>query len=143
MTNTKPTPPSHPFQSTAPPLPGWLRDEPKERFLRLSKVAIDILSTPAMSADPERTFFGARRTISWDRMLLGASTIEKGECLKSWMRSGITAGLQVDEAEQYEYMAGGKHQRSRGRCGPLTGLTSFAVWAIFGLVRHTRINHTP
>ncbi|KAM5529223.1 hypothetical protein FOXYSP1_17067 [Fusarium oxysporum f. sp. phaseoli] len=45
-----------------------------------------------MSADPERTF-------------PGASTIEKGECLKSWIRSGITAGLQVDEVEQYEYMA--------------------------------------
>ncbi|KAJ0140832.1 Protein PNS1 [Fusarium oxysporum f. sp. albedinis] len=68
-------------------------------------MAIDILSIPAMSADPERTFSGARRTISWDRMLLGASTIEKGECLKSWSRRSITAGLQVDEVEQYEYMA--------------------------------------
>jgi hypothetical protein len=38
-------------------------------------------------------------------MLLGASTIEKGKCLKSWIRSGITAGLQVDKVEQYEYMA--------------------------------------
>ncbi|KAF6518215.1 hypothetical protein HZS61_002293 [Fusarium oxysporum f. sp. conglutinans] len=87
------------------PLVWWLRDEQKERFPRLSKMAIDILSIPAMSAGPERTFSGARRTISWDRMLLGASTIEKGECLKSWIRSGITAGLHVDEVEQYEYMA--------------------------------------
>ncbi|KAJ3454605.1 hypothetical protein MRS44_013205 [Fusarium solani] len=86
------------------PLAWWLRDEQKERFPRLSKMAIDILSIPAMSADPERTFSGARRTISWDRMLLGASTIEKGECLKSWIRSGITAGLQVEEVEQYEYI---------------------------------------
>jgi hypothetical protein len=87
------------------PLVWWLRDEQKERFPRLSKMAIDIPSIPAMSADPERTFSGARRTISWDRMLLGASTIEKGECLKSWIRSGITAGLQVDEVQQYEYIA--------------------------------------
>ncbi|EXM12509.1 hypothetical protein FOTG_18990 [Fusarium oxysporum f. sp. vasinfectum 25433] len=58
-----------------------------------------------MSADPERTFSGARRTISWNRMLLGASTIENGECLKSWIRSGITAGLHGDQVEQYEYMA--------------------------------------
>ncbi|KAM9873933.1 hypothetical protein VDGL01_11997 [Verticillium dahliae] len=87
------------------PLAWWLRNEQKERFPRLSKMAIDILSIPAMSADPERTFSGARRTISWDRMLLGASTIEKGGCLKSWIRSGITAGLQVEEVEQYEYMA--------------------------------------
>ncbi|KJZ68903.1 hypothetical protein HIM_11710 [Hirsutella minnesotensis 3608] len=87
------------------PLAWWLRAEQKERFPRLSKMAIDILSIPAMSADPERTFSGARRTISWDRMLLGASTIERGECLKSWIRSGITAGLQVEEVEQYEDMA--------------------------------------
>lgn len=64
-------------------------------------MAIDILSIPAMSADPERVFSGARRTISWDRMLLGSSTIEKGECLKSWIRSGITSGLPVEMVEQY------------------------------------------
>jgi hypothetical protein len=87
------------------PLVWWLRDEQKERFPRLSKMSIDILSISAMSADPERAFSGARRTISCDRMLLGASTIEKGECLKSWIRSGITAGLQVDEVGQHEYMA--------------------------------------
>ncbi|KAG7416610.1 Zinc finger BED domain-containing protein DAYSLEEPER [Fusarium oxysporum f. sp. raphani] len=81
-----------PIPIDCPPLVWWLLDEQKERFPRLSKVAIDILSIPAMSADPERTF-------------PGASTIEKGECLKSWIRSGITAGLQVDEVEQYEYMA--------------------------------------
>lgn len=64
-------------------------------------MAIDILSIPAMSADPERVFSGARRTISWDRMLLGSSTIKKGECLKSWIRSGITSGLLVKMVEQY------------------------------------------
>ena len=64
-------------------------------------MARDILSIPAMSADPERTFSGGRRTISWDRMLLGASTIEKGECLKSWIHSGITAGLPVEVVEQF------------------------------------------
>jgi hypothetical protein len=84
------------------PLAWWLRNEQKERFPRLSKMAVDVLSIPAMSADPERTFSGARRTVSWDRMLLGAPTIEKGECLKSWIRSGITEGLQVDEVEEDE-----------------------------------------
>ena len=68
-------------------------------------MATDILSIPAMSADPERVFSGARRTISWDRMLLGATTIEKGECLKSWIRSGITRGLPdevIDEVLETE-----------------------------------------
>lgn len=59
-----------PYTSQSPlpidclPLAWWLRDEQKERFPRLSKMAIEILSIPAMSADPERTFSGARRTIS-------------------------------------------------------------------------------
>ncbi|KYK61934.1 HAT domain-containing protein [Drechmeria coniospora] len=87
------------------PLAWWLRDEQHERFPRLSNMAIDILSIPAMSADPERTFSGAQRTISWDRMLLGASTIEKGECLKSWIRNGITAELHGEGVQQYECIA--------------------------------------
>jgi hypothetical protein len=83
------------------PLTWWLRDEQQERYPRLSRMAIDILSIPAMSADPERVFSGARRTVSWDRMRLGASTIEKGECLKSWIRSGITSGLPAEVVEEY------------------------------------------
>jgi hypothetical protein len=42
----------------------WLRDE---QWPRLSQMAIDILSIPAMSDEPERVFSGARRTISWSR----------------------------------------------------------------------------
>lgn len=83
------------------PLTWWLRDEQRERYPRLSKMAIDILSIPAMSADPERVFSGARRTISWERMSLGADTINMGECLKSWIRSGITEGLPVDAVEEF------------------------------------------
>ena len=56
-------------------------------------MAIDILSIPAMSAEPERVFSGARRTISWSRMRLGVHTIEAGECLKSWVKSGIISSL--------------------------------------------------
>ena len=83
----------------------WLCDEQQGYYPNLSKMAINILSIPAMSADPERVFSGARRTISWDRMLLGATTIEKVEYLKSWIRSGITCGLSdevIDECLETE-----------------------------------------
>lgn len=80
----------------------WLREEQQLRYPRLSKMAIDILSVPAMSAEPERVFSGARRTISWDRCQLGSSTIEKGECMKSWIKSGITQGITLTTAEQRE-----------------------------------------
>ena len=46
------------------PLIWWLRDEQQSHYLGLSKMAIDILSIPAMSADSERVFSGARHTIS-------------------------------------------------------------------------------
>ena len=94
-----------PISIDCSPLMWWLRDEQQGYYPNLSKMAINILSIPAMSADPERVFSGARRTISWDRMLLGATTIEKGECLKSWIRSGITRGLPdevIDECLETE-----------------------------------------
>ena len=90
-----------PISIDCSPLTWWLRDEQQGHYPNLSKMAIDILSIPAMSADPERVFSGARRTISWDRMLLGATTIEKGECLKSWIRSGITRGLPEKVIDEY------------------------------------------
>jgi hypothetical protein len=52
-------------------------------------MAIDILSIPPMSDEPERVFSGGRRTVSWDRAQLEVETIEMRECLKYWKRSGI------------------------------------------------------
>ena len=52
-------------------------------------MAIDILSIPAMSDEPERVFSGARRTVLWDRGQMEAETLEMVECLKHWKRSGI------------------------------------------------------
>jgi hypothetical protein len=52
-------------------------------------MAIDILSIPLMSDEPERVFSGGRRIVSWDRAQLEAETIEMREYLKHWKRSGI------------------------------------------------------
>ena len=49
-------------------------------------MAINILSIPSMSAEVERVFSGARRTISWEQMRLGSERIENNECLKSFIR---------------------------------------------------------
>jgi hypothetical protein len=67
----------------------WLDSQQRKRWPRLSQFAINILSIPAMSAEPERVFSGARRTVSWERMQLGEGTIEMLECLKHWKRSGL------------------------------------------------------
>jgi hypothetical protein len=67
----------------------WLSDAQRQRWPRLALMAIDILSIPPMSDEPERCFSGARRTVSWDRGQLEAETIELRELLKHWKKSGI------------------------------------------------------
>jgi len=67
-------------------------------------MALDIFSIPPMSAEAERVFSGARRTISWDRAQLGGDMVQMTECLKSWIRSGLSHGTfrtaNVEEAAQ-------------------------------------------
>ncbi|KJZ70150.1 hypothetical protein HIM_10457 [Hirsutella minnesotensis 3608] len=70
----------------------WLQEQQRKRWPKLSQMAIDILSMPAMSDEPERVFSGARRTISWERAQLDANQVEKGECLKHWLKSDILKG---------------------------------------------------
>lgn len=55
---------------------------------------MDILSIPAMSAEPERLFSGAKITITDRRNRLGSDVIEALECLKSWFR---IQDFQVDD----------------------------------------------
>jgi len=66
------------------PLKWWLEDTQQKAYPNLSKMAIDILSIPAMSAEPERLFSSAKITITDRRNRLRVETIEALECLKSW-----------------------------------------------------------
>jgi hAT family C-terminal dimerisation region len=45
-------------------------------------MAMDILSIPAMSDEPERVFSGARCMVSWERSQIEPKTLEIVECLK-------------------------------------------------------------
>ncbi|KAI8399950.1 hypothetical protein FOFC_03346 [Fusarium oxysporum] len=56
-------------------------------------MAICILSIPAESSEPERTFSGARRTCSWDRLRITCKTIEMIECTGNWLRQGLIQPL--------------------------------------------------
>jgi hypothetical protein len=67
----------------------WMSDAQRQRWPRLALMAIDILSIPPMSDEPERVFSGARRSVSWDRGQMKPGTIEMRECLKHWKKSGI------------------------------------------------------
>ena len=65
----------------------WLESAQCHMFPNLSRMAIDLLSIPAMSAEPERLFSGAKLTITDQRGSLQAQSIEATECLKSWYKS--------------------------------------------------------
>jgi len=52
-------------------------------------MAIDILSIPSESAEPERTFSGARRTASWDRLRITCQNLQKVERIGNWLREGL------------------------------------------------------
>ena len=60
-------------------------------------MALDILSIPAMSAEPERLFSGAKITITDHRNQLGIESIQAIECLKSWL-GGSSIALVEEKA---------------------------------------------
>ena len=74
----------------------WLDPVHRSRFPQLSRLAADLLSIPAFSAEPERLFSNARRTLSDDRNCLEIDMIETLECLKSWLKSEILDSTSIE-----------------------------------------------
>lgn len=60
----------------------------RERFPRLTCMAFDLLSIPAMSTECERTFSLTKLTVSTQRHSLDSDTIKMLQCLKNWARNG-------------------------------------------------------
>lgn len=84
------------------PLEWWCLPEQRQHYPRLHHMAIDILSIPPSSAEPERTFSGARRTQSWDRLRMTAENLERIECIGNWLRNGHINILQIISAIDLE-----------------------------------------
>jgi hypothetical protein len=61
-------------------------------------MALDFLSIPGMSAEPERLFSHTKITITDRRNRLGSDTIEALECLQSWL------GIRDQEMELMKTM---------------------------------------
>lgn len=64
----------------------WLEPTQRRTYPNLSKMALDLLSIPAMSAEVERLFSSCKITITDRRNQIGIDSVEAIECLKSWMR---------------------------------------------------------
>jgi hypothetical protein len=67
----------------------WLQDAQRVRWPQLSRWAIEVLSIPSMSDEPERIFSGCRRTITWDKTSMTAITLEQLECGKHWKKGDL------------------------------------------------------
>ena len=85
----------------------WLEPTQQTSYPSLYRLAINIFSIPAMSAEAERVFSGARRTVSWDRSRLSAQMVEYTECLKHWIKNGLLdQPCRIPEAIGVELDAG-------------------------------------
>jgi hypothetical protein len=62
----------------------WAGKRNDPRWKDLARMALEILSIPAMSTEPERVFSGAKITISDCQCSLGDNIVEALECCKSW-----------------------------------------------------------
>ncbi|KAK5994684.1 Putative AC9 transposase-like protein [Cladobotryum mycophilum] len=65
------------------PIAWWISK--KDDFPTLSRLALDILAIPAMSADCERVFSLAKLTLSSQRLSMKPETLEKIQCMKNWL----------------------------------------------------------
>ena len=69
------------------PLNWWWQR--RAEYPLLSQLAINILSIPAMSAEPERVFSSAGKLITKERNRLNDDVVEADECQKHWLLSGL------------------------------------------------------
>ena len=76
----------------------WLEPTQRKTYPNLSVMALDILSIPAMAAEPERLFSGAKITIIDRRNSLEIEAIEAIECLKSWLRKDSVSWVDVADS---------------------------------------------
>ena len=58
-------------------------------------MALEFLSIPAVSAEPEHIFSGAKITLSARCCALGDDSSNALECLKSWQRDGLVSGCPL------------------------------------------------
>jgi len=69
------------------PIQYWLLR--RRQYPRLSRMAIDLFSIPAMSLEPERIFSLAGQMVTPQRGRLKADLIGAAQCISSWEKSGV------------------------------------------------------
>jgi hypothetical protein len=82
----------------------WVERLDDPRQSPLAYMAVELMSIPAMSDEPERLFSSAKLLISDQRNRLGDDIIEASECLKSWVKQGFIFGTTESDMVRMEQM---------------------------------------
>ena len=77
----------------------------KAKFPRLARFARDVFGIPGMSAEVERLFSSTKLMILPHRSYLKLVLIEAGECIRSWVASGLFYG------DYFEYLSSDKRRQ--------------------------------
>nr|CAA68959.1 putative transposase [Ascobolus immersus] len=85
---------SEPCQKVPNPVEWWIVNQ--DRFPLLSKLALNILSIPAMSAECERVFSNAKLILTERRRTIGDEALEANQVLRAWIRAGLTTSDRCD-----------------------------------------------
>ena len=78
----------------------WLEETQQKRYPNLSKMALDLLSIPAMSSDPERLFSRAKITVTDRRNKLRIEVIQALKCIKSWLKIIESQDDDIEDQDQ-------------------------------------------
>lgn len=73
------------------PLEFWMTEKARRQFPKLSRLALDVFTIPAMSDDPERTFSSCSLMINPHKGKLGSDSIAYAQCLKNWLDNEIVS----------------------------------------------------
>src|SRR6266536_4238967 len=84
----------------------WIEPEQQKRYPNLSRMALDYLSIPGMSAEPKRLFSATKHTIEDLRYRIRSDTVEALQCLRSWLKikdsefEGLTRWVEEEAKEK-------------------------------------------
>jgi hypothetical protein len=73
------------------PIAYWISNQ--DEFPKLSRMALDVMTVPAMSAECERLFSAVGLMVTPLRTRLDASTIGTIQSLRSWLQAGLIGNL--------------------------------------------------
>ncbi|OAQ57382.1 hypothetical protein VFPPC_12483 [Pochonia chlamydosporia 170] len=97
------------------PLEWWQESTQQKVYPYLSKMALDLLSIPAMSAEVERLFSSCKITITDRRNRIGIDAVEAIECLKSWLRENNVAWVDEEWIDRWVAEVEAETQKGKER----------------------------